>query len=143
MPALTPSSPPSANPARLRLRAAVSAGGLLLVLLAGCGRNANEAAAAVTGGDPEAGRATIKRAGCATCHTIPGIPGANARVGPPLAGVGVRGFIGGVLPNRPDNLIAWLLDPPAQNARTVMPNLGLTEPEARDVAAYLYTLPAR
>jgi cytochrome c1 len=37
-------------------------------------------------------------------------------------------------------LSAWLRDPPAIDPATAMPNLGLSEAEALDVAAYLYTL---
>jgi mono/diheme cytochrome c family protein len=36
----------------------------------------------VTGDEPIA--EIFTRAGCAVCHTIPGIPGADGRVGPPL-----------------------------------------------------------
>jgi cytochrome c1 len=37
-------------------------------------------------------------------------------------------------------MMRWLRDPPGVDPMTAMPNLGLTEPEARDIAAYLYTL---
>ena len=47
-------------------------------------------------------------------------------------------YVGGVLPNLPDEMVAWLMDPPAVDPRTAMPNLGVTEPHARDIAAYLY-----
>lgn len=77
---------------------------------------------------------------CATCHQIPGIVGANRQVGPPLAGVGGRTFIAGVIANRPENMIRFLLDPQAVDPRTAMPALGLTPEDARDIAAYLYTL---
>ena len=42
----------------------------------------------VTGDEPIA--EIFTKAGCAVCHTIPGIPGANGRVGPPLL-VGATG----------------------------------------------------
>jgi cytochrome c1 len=47
-------------------------------------------------------------------------------------------YIGGQLANTPDNLIAWLQDPQHFAPGTAMPNLLITEPAARDMAAYLY-----
>ncbi|GGG23948.1 hypothetical protein GCM10010964_10150 [Caldovatus sediminis] len=81
--------------------------------------------------------------GCGACHRIPGVRNARAMVGPPLDAFAQRGYVAGVLPNRPANLLAWLRNPPAINPMTAMPDLGLTEAEARDIAAYLYTLGAR
>ena len=78
--------------------------------------------------------------GCVACHDIPGVPGANGLVGPPLAGISSRSYIGGVLENTPDNMIRWLLDPRAVDSLTAMPDVGLTDADARHVAAYLYTL---
>lgn len=66
--------------------------------------------------------------------------GANAPVGPPLAGISARGFLGGVLPNTPENLVRWLRAPQEINPRTAMPDLGVSERDARDIAAYLATL---
>ncbi|WP_173977924.1 cytochrome c family protein [Magnetospirillum sp. UT-4] len=91
-------------------------------------------------GDPERGRAVIARYECGACHRIPGITGARGKVGPPLAGFARRAMIAGTLPNRPEALLAWLRDPPAQVKGTAMPALGLSEQEAGDAAAYLYTL---
>jgi cytochrome c553 len=96
----------------------------------------------VRGGDPARGRAIIAAGvhGCAACHTIPGIPSPNGIVGPRLDGLSRRGFIAGQLPNRPDVLVAFLQDPPALVPQTGMPNVGLTGEQARDIAAYLYSL---
>ena len=98
------------------------------------------AAWSATGGDPDRGAAAISRYGCATCHTIPGIRGADALVGPSLEHVGSRSYVGGVLPNTPDNVIRWIQNPPRVDPLTAMPNLGVTELDARDIAGYLYTL---
>jgi cytochrome c2 len=95
---------------------------------------------AVLNGDAEAGRAVIASHGCGTCHEIPGVPRAHGSVGPSLAGLRDRSYIAGVLSNRPGELIDWLMEPPAFSPMTAMPDLGLTEAEARDVAAFLYTL---
>ena len=51
-----------------------------------------------------------------------------------------RTFIGGEIPNSPANLVRWIEAPESIEPRTGMPHLGLTPLEARDVAAYLYTL---
>ena len=64
----------------------------------------------------------------------------NAPVGPPLAGIGTRAFIAGVLPNTPDTMIQWLRSPQSISPQNVMPNLGVTEQDAADIAAYLVTL---
>lgn len=93
-----------------------------------------------TGGDPHQGAAVIREFGCGSCHTIPGIRGADGVVGPPLFFFSRRTYIAGEVPNTPENLIAWVKDPPAIERGTAMPRLGLNEQQARDVAAYLYTL---
>jgi hypothetical protein len=49
-------------------------------------------------------------------------------------------YIGGVLPNTPENMLRWLQNPPAMDPLTAMPNMGVTEADARDMAGYLYTL---
>jgi len=113
---------------------------LIVLLLSGCNDEKKQAAHAMTGGDPDHGANAIYSYGCASCHTIPGIRGANALVGPPLTQIGGRMYIGGVLPNTPENMIRWLKDPPAVDAKTAMPNLHIADSDARDIASYLYTL---
>lgn len=110
------------------------------LLLTSCDQEQEQAAAAMTGGSPQRGRAAISRYGCATCHTIPGVHGADALVGPPLTQMGSRSYIAGVLPNTPDNMIRWIENPPQVDQLTAMPNLGVTDQDARDIAGYLYTL---
>lgn len=97
-------------------------------------------AIAMTDGDPARGRNMMRTYGCETCHTIPGVEGAEARVGPPLAGIATRTYIGGVLQNTPENMMRWLRDPRAVDSLTAMPNVGVTPADARHLAAYLYTL---
>ena len=89
-----------------------------------------------------AATALIVQKGCGGCHTIPGVPGANANVGPNLAGVASRKTIaGGAVPNNgPDDLKRWILNPPAVKPGTAMPNLGLTDDEATTIVAFLETL---
>jgi cytochrome c len=114
----------------------------LSVLLAccGCEREAEKNAALMTGGNPQRGRRTIAQYGCSSCHSIPGVPGADGLVGPPLQRIAARTYIGGVLINTPENMIRWLENPPAVDPLTAMPNVHLSDPEARDVASYLFTL---
>jgi cytochrome c1 len=71
---------------------------------------------------------------------VPGVKGADGLVGPPLTNIASRGYIGGVLPNAPDNMIRWIRDPKGVDSLTAMPNTGVTESDARHLAAYLYTL---
>ena len=93
-----------------------------------------------TGGNAQRGKALIQAYGCGSCHTIPGIYTARGVVGPPLMLFSRRTMIAGELPNSPDNLVQWIRNPKAIEPGTAMPNLGLTDYEAHDVAAYLYTL---
>lgn len=111
-----------------------------VLLLGACNSEPPPASQRVIGGDPEIGIALVGHYGCGSCHEIPGVSGASGTVGPPLQRFGRRTYIGGTLPNRPENLTRFLQDPPALAPGTAMPNLGLSEQEARDVAAYLYTL---
>jgi cytochrome c len=104
------------------------------------GGEAERAAAQMTGGDPARGRAKIGQYGCHTCHTIPGVEGADSLVGPPLDRIASRTYIAGVLTNSPDNMVRWLRDPQGVDRLTAMPNLGVDEQDARDIASYLYTL---
>ncbi|MER8808029.1 c-type cytochrome [Mesorhizobium australicum] len=79
--------------------------------------------------------------GCSGCHTIPGVPGAQGQVGPRLdSSLADRVFIGGVLANNPENLIRWIRAAREINPHTAMPSTGITEQQARDIAAYLYAL---
>lgn len=97
-------------------------------------------AASVHGGDPDRGKDAVRRYGCVTCHTIPGVTGADALVGPPLDRMASRVYIAGVLVNTPDNMVKWLHDPPAVDALTAMPNVGADDEDVRDIASFLYTL---
>jgi mono/diheme cytochrome c family protein len=92
------------------------------------------------GGDPDRGRYVLLQYGCITCHDIPGVVGAAIPVGPPLDGMALRSFIGGVMPNSAENMVRWLLAPQQFVPDGAMPNLGVTERDARDMAAYLESL---
>jgi cytochrome c len=141
-------STPESRVSRLpRIHACVATAGIALLALAltGCDMMSGhgeevQAAAAMTSGDPARGPALMRSYGCATCHTIPGVTGGHGLVGPPLDGIASRSYIAGVLPNAPQNLIRWIRDPKGVDSLTAMPNVGVTESDARHIAAYLYTL---
>lgn len=113
-----------------------------LLLLAACGSDSTveRIGLEVPGGDPERGRELIGVYGCQACHSVPGVPGADGQVGPPLVFWAERHYIAGLLPNEPDNLIYWIQNPQEVEPGTAMPDMGVSEEDARHIAAYLYTL---
>ena len=109
--------------------------------LAGCtGGKAVHPYSVPVDGSPHRGRELIVHYSCGACHVIPGIYTARGLVGPPLYFWSRRTMIAGELPNNPENLERWIENPPAIEPGTAMPNLGVTPTQARDIAAYLYTL---
>ena len=110
-------------------------------LLSGCiGNEPMGGFQSAMSGNPAAGKALIQSYGCGSCHVIPGIRTARGMVGPPLFYYSRRTIIAGELPNTPANLMAWIKNPVAIEPGTAMPDLGVTDSQARDMAAYLYTL---
>jgi cytochrome c1 len=91
-------------------------------------------------GNPSRGRITIIRESCGSCHDIPGVQAADGAAGPPLGGFASRTTVAGMLPNTPQNLALWLKSPQAIVPGNAMPDMGLTDRQAADVAAFLYTL---
>jgi len=119
------------------------AAALTCAALAGCLRDLDpylEERHTVAGGKAGEGPAAMRVYGCGSCHTIPGVRGADALVGPPLAGFAHRRYIAGRVPNQPDELVRWILHPQGVKPGTAMPDLGVTGQDARNIAAYLYTL---
>ncbi|ABY28520.1 c-type cytochrome [Methylorubrum extorquens] len=92
----------------------------------------------LTGGDPARAPTLMIKYGCASCHDIPDLHGPSGRVGPSLHALSERVYIGGVTTNTPENLVRWITNPKALSPRTAMPVTGISEAQARDVAAYLY-----
>lgn len=121
----------------VRWRTLVMAG---LLGVAACSHGEADAAALTQGGDAARGKQLIRSYGCGSCHTIPRVPGAEAIVGPSLQGIATRAYIAGVIPNVPENMMQWIMNPPSIDEKTAMPNLHVTARDARDIAAYLYTL---
>lgn len=114
----------------------------MVPLLAGCGEPRIPAHLRIAGGDAERGRALIQRYECGVCHRIDGVRGAHGVVGPPLDDYAQRVLLAGMTPNVPRTLVPWLMNPPAMDPDTAMPDLGISEAEAKDMATYLYTLGA-
>jgi cytochrome c len=112
-----------------------------LIPLCGCtGGKAVEPYIVATGGNAAHGKVLIRSYGCGACHTIPGVYGARGLVGPPLTNLGERTMVAGELPNSAANLMRWIQHPRAVSPRTAMPDLGVSSLDAKDIAAYLYTL---
>ena len=98
------------------------------------------AAEQLTSGKVDDGERSLQRYGCGACHRIRGVDGADGQVGPPLTGIAIRSQIAGRLVNRPDNMILWIRHPQQVDPGNGMPDLAVTEQDARDMAAYLYAL---
>jgi len=103
---------------------------LLSTVVLGCSQQEHSVAA-------NRGRDHMEYYGCGSCHTIPGIPGARATVGPPLDRMGVRTYIAGTLPNSPQDLARWIQHPQKVRPGTAMPELGVTSSDAEEIAQYL------
>ena len=109
--------------------------------LCGCASFRTENVARVPGGNPVVGKVQIVRHGCPACHEIPGIETARARVGPSLRNIVGQEYLAGQLVNTPDNMIRWVRTPQGIRPNSAMPDMGISEEEARDITAYLYSLP--
>jgi cytochrome c len=105
-----------------------------------CESTVRKEATALTGGDPDRGVNAIGRYGCAACHTIPGVARADGQVGPSLERIAGRFYLAGQLQNTPGNMVRWIQHPQQVEKGTAMPEMGVTDSDARDIAAYLYTL---
>ncbi len=94
----------------------------------------------IVGGDPHRGETLIRDIGCGACHSIPGIREADSFVGPPLTAWSRRTFIAGSIPNVPQNLMSFVANAHTLRPDGAMPDFDFSKQQARDVAAYLYTL---
>ncbi len=114
--------------------------GVVLLSSACSGAPPNYPERVIANADAERGKAAIVTYGCGSCHSIPGIRNADGMVGPPLDHWAERRMIAGEVPNDPERLITWLTVPQSIEPGTAMPNMGVTDGQARDIATYLYTL---
>ncbi|WP_244469030.1 c-type cytochrome [Afipia felis] len=118
---------------------------VVLVLIGGIVSCSESEASGLAGdpnsiGDPSQGQALIQKLGCGSCHDIPGIIGAHGMVGPPLTRMASRQYVAGVLRNTPENMVHWLRFPQKVVPGNAMPNLGISNRDAQNIAAYLATL---
>jgi mono/diheme cytochrome c family protein len=88
----------------------------------------------------QAGRMLLQQRACHACHQIPGVVGSRNHVGPSLAGFGRQQLIAGRLPNTPQHLARWIVEPQHVAPGTAMPDTGVGTAEAAAMAAYLSTL---
>jgi hypothetical protein len=127
---------------RARLGSVVRSAVVLAALLgsAACSSRGVEDARQLTGGEPSRGVAAIGRYGCGGCHEIPGVRSAHGTVGPPLARIARRAYLAGQVSNTPADMMRWIQHPQSIERATAMPDMHVTEQDARDITAYLYTL---
>lgn len=92
-------------------------------------------------GSTEASKVLFLQYACHSCHVIEGVVGPETRVGPPLTHWSRRGYVAGVLPNTRDNLAYFIREPHVVAPGTLMPDLDVAESHARQMAAYLMSLP--
>jgi mono/diheme cytochrome c family protein len=96
------------------------------------------AAAADAYAPAERGEIVLRQYACHACHRIDGVVGPDTNVGPALVDWRSRRFIAGTLPNTPENLVRWIVDPADVSPNTLMPDLGVTDAHARDMADFLF-----
>ena len=85
------------------------------------------------------GKAIFARSACVGCHAIRGV--SSGALGPDLTTFGSRHTLAaGILPVTVETVAAWVKDPSALKPDAKMPALGLTDEQARAVAAYLIGL---
>jgi cytochrome c len=126
---------------KLRMALATSAWVVFCTVVAGCDAGKTRRDVDVsTIGDSQHGKQLIASYGCGACHMIPGVHAARGKVGPPLLYFAERTMIAGELPNTPENLEKWIEHPKQVEPNTAMPDLGVKPNEAKEMAAYLYTL---
>jgi cytochrome c oxidase subunit 2 len=94
--------------------------------------------AGTQGPEYAAGEKLFQTKGCVACHALYAVNAPKGMVGPNLANVGARSYIAaGTLKNTDENLARWIRDPQAIKKGVLMPNLGVTDPEARALVAFL------
>ncbi|HXH81300.1 MAG TPA: cytochrome c oxidase subunit II, partial [Candidatus Tectomicrobia bacterium] len=100
---------------------------------------AQRAAPAEPTGPAAEGKALYARSACVGCHTIRGVSAGS--LAPDLTHFASRTRFGaGLWPVTEEHLVAWLKDPPRLKPGSKMPDLDLTDAEAKALAAYLLTL---
>jgi cytochrome c oxidase subunit 2 len=95
-------------------------------------------AQAAQGDQYAAGEKLFTAKGCVACHALYAVNAPKGMVGPNLANVGARSYIAaGTLKNTDENLAHWIRDPQGIKKGVLMPNLGVSEPDSKALAAFL------
>ena len=85
-----------------------------------------------------AGEKLFTAKGCVACHSLVAVDAPKGMIGPNLANVGARSYIAaGTLKNTDENLAHWIRDPQGIKKGVLMPNLGVSETDAKALAAFL------
>ena len=87
--------------------------------------------------DSERGQIALRQYTCYACHSIPGVVGPQATVGPPLNDLARRVYVAN-LKNTRENLKFFIQHPQRVDPNGAMPDLGVTDADADDMIAYLY-----
>jgi cytochrome c oxidase subunit II len=93
---------------------------------------------AAQGNQYAAGEKLFTAKGCVACHALYAVNAPKGMIGPNLANVGARSYIAaGTLKNTDENLARWIRDPQGIKKGVLMPNLGVSEPDSKTLAAFL------
>ena len=100
-------------------------------------------------GDPDNGRQLFTNSkfyppsGCGSCHTLPNVSAGTFAGAPNLNNVSIRPYLADTesMRNTPAQMKAWIMDPPGQKPNAKMPKLNVSDQEATDLVAFLYSLP--
>lgn len=76
---------------------------------------------------------------CSDCHAVSGVTSNVAR-GPSLAHLARRRFLGGELPNTPENIARWITNPQSIKPGNHMPDQHVSADDLRALVAYLTAL---
>jgi len=90
--------------------------------------------------DPQyaTGEKLFQAKGCVGCHSLTAFNAPKGMIGPNLADVGARSYIGaGSFKNTDETLARWIQNPQAMKVGVLMPNLGVTAEEAKSLVGYL------
>ena len=87
---------------------------------------------------PTAGEKLFLSKGCVGCHSLNAFDAPKGMIGPNLANVGARTYIGaGTLKNTDENLARWIQNPQLIKQGVLMPNLGVSPEDAKALVVYL------
>jgi len=116
------------------------AGGLTLLLASVLHGVLAHAQPVAPGASVDRGKVLLAQYQCGSCHTIPGVQAARGDSAQTLRAWSRRSYIAGRLPNRPDVLVQWIMDPQSLVPGSTMPSMGVSRPDAQHIAAYLLSL---